>query len=178
MKRIALLALLISGCAGNGDTAAQTDTAAEATPPAATTTPQSDGNAPTDVAYAPALGVDLEAMSLQESGLYIQVLREGEGPRAVPGDRMGVHYTVSFADGTKLDSSFDHSPPAPYDLVLGQTPLIDGWNEGVTGMQLGEKRLLVVPYQLGYGAGGRPPQVPGYSTLVFEVELAAHTPAN
>ena len=39
-------------------------------------------------------------------------------------------------------------------------------------------RLLVVPYQLGYGAGGRPPQVPGYSTLVFEVELAAHTPAN
>jgi len=177
MKRIALLVLLLSGCAGNGDTAAQTDTAADGTPQVSATTPQSDGYAPTDVTYAAALGVDLEAMSLQESGLYIQVLREGEGPQAVPGDRMGVHYTVSFADGTKLDSSFDHSPPAPYDLVLGQTPLIDGWNEGVTGMRLGEKRLLVVPYQLGYGAGGRP-GVPGYSTLVFEVELATHSPAN
>lgn len=177
MKRIALLALLLSGCAGNGDTAAQADTAADVTSSVAATTPQSDGYAPTDVTYAEALGVDLEAMSLQESGLYIQVLREGEGPQAVPGDRMGVHYTVSFADGRKLDSSFDHSPPAPYDLVLGQTPLIDGWNEGVTGMRLGEKRLLVVPYQLGYGANGRP-GVPGYSTLVFEVELAAHTPAN
>ena len=178
MKRIALLALLLSGCAGNGDTPAQTDAGADVTPQVSATTPRSDGYAPTDMAYAPDLGVDLEAMSLQESGLYIQVLREGQGPQAVRGDRMGIHYTVSFTDGTKLDSSFDHAPPAPLDLVLGRTSLIDGWNEGVTGMRLGEKRLLVVPYQLGYGARGRPPQVPGYSTLVFEVELATHTPAN
>ena len=178
MKRIALLALLLSGCAGNGDTPAQTDAGADVTPQVSATTPQSDGYAPTDVTYAPGLGVDLEAMSLQESGLYILALREGEGPQAVPGDRMGVHYTVSLVDGTKLDSSFDHVPPAPYDLVLGRTSLIDGWNEGVTGMRLGEKRLLVVPYQLAYGTRGRPPQIPGYSTLVFELELATHTPAN
>ena len=118
----------------------------------------------------------LEAMSRQESGLYIQVLQEGEGPQAAPGDGMGVHYTVWTTDGSKLDSSFDHEPPAPYGIVLRQTPLIEGWNEGVTGMRLGEKRRLVVPYQLGYGESGRP-GVPGYATLVFEVELAEHTPA-
>ncbi|MGB5303111.1 MAG: hypothetical protein WBP17_08185, partial [Gemmatimonadota bacterium] len=94
MKRIALLALVLSGCAGNGDTAAQTDTTADVTPQVSATTPQSDGYAPADMTYAADLGVDLEAMSLQESGLYIQVLREGQGPQAVPGDRMGIHYTV------------------------------------------------------------------------------------
>ena len=61
-------------------------------------------------------------------------------------------------------------------MVLGRTQLIDGWTEGVTGMRLGEKRRLVVPYQLAYGAAGRP-GVPPNSNLVFEVELAEHTPA-
>jgi len=71
----------------------------------------------------------------------------------------------------------DRQPPEPLSMVLGQTRLIEGWVEGVTGMRLGEKRRLVVPYDLGYGPGGRPPQIPAYSTLVFEVELATHTPA-
>lgn len=176
MKRTAWLALLLTGCAGNGDTADQVD--ANPAPAAeVVASEQTDGNAPTNVTYAAALAVDLEAMSLQESGLYIQVLREGEGPEAAPGDRMGVHYTVWLTDGSKLDSSFDHQPPAPYGIVLRETPLIEGWNEGVTGMRLGEKRRLVVPYELGYGANGRP-GVPGYATLLFEVELAEHTPAS
>jgi len=180
MKRIAPLLVLLTACTGSADTTAQSSNSAdEPQQPQATPAVQAQedvGPAPTEVAFAEELAVDLEAMSLQESGLYILVLQEGEGPEAVPDDEMGVHYTVWFADGSKLDSSFDHTPPEPYGLVLGQTPLIDGWNEGVTGMRLGEKRRLVVPYQLGYGAGGRP-GVPGYSTLVFEVELAAHTPA-
>ena len=178
MKRIALLALVLTGCAGNGDTDAQVDAAADVSPEAsAVESPQEAGLSPTDVTFAEELAVDFESMDLQESGLYIQVLQEGEGPQAAPGDRMGVHYTVWLSDGSTLDSSFDHQPPEPYGMVLGQTPLIDGWTEGVTGMRLGEKRRLVVPYQLGYGTSGRPPSVPGYSTLVFEVELASHTPA-
>lgn len=175
MKRTALLLLLLTGCAGNGDTADQID--ADVAPVAEVAASQTtDGYAPTDIAYAEALAVDLESMSQQESGLYVQVLQEGEGPQAAPGDQMGVHYTVWTTDGSKLDSSFDHQPPAPYAIVLRETPLIEGWNEGVTGMRLGEKRRLVVPYQLGYGESGRP-GVPGYATLVFEVELAEHTPA-
>jgi peptidylprolyl isomerase len=178
MKRIALIPLLLAGCAGSGDSAAQTDDASDPAPEVQNVkSPQETGRTPTDVTFAPALGVDLEAMSLQESGLYIQVLREGEGPLTAPGDEMGVHYTVWVSDGTKLDSSFDHQPAEPLGMTLGKTQLIDGWVEGVTGMRLGEKRRLVVPYQLGYGARGRP-GVPGYATLVFEVELAEHMPAN
>lgn len=127
---------------------------------------------PREVTFAPALDVDLDAMERRESGLYVQVLEEGEGPRAEPGDSMRMHYTVWFPDGRKLDSSLDRAPPEPLPMVLGETPLIEGWTEGVTGMREGERRRLVVPYELAYGAEGRPPQVPPYSTLVFEVELA------
>ncbi len=177
MKRIAVAALVLAGCAGSGDTSGQGDASSDAAPmDQVAETPAADGYAPENVAYAAELGVDLEAMSLQESGLYVQVLEEGEGPQAAAGDAMGVHYTVWLTDGSKLDSSFDHQPPEPYGIVLRETPLIEGWNEGVTGMRLGEKRRLVVPYQLAYGAQGRV-GVPGYSTLVFEVELATHTPA-
>ena len=135
-----------------------------------------DTRDPRNVSFAPELGVDLERMDLQESGLYIQVLKNGQGPQAAYGDKLWINYTVWFPDGTKLDSSFDHQPPAPLDLVLGKRPLIEGWNEGVTGMRRGEVRLLVVPYQLAYGERGRP-GVPPYSTLVFELELAEHQPA-
>lgn len=132
---------------------------------------------PTEEEFAAELNVDLDEMERRESGLYVQVLEEGEGPPAAPGDSMGVHYTVWFPDGTQLDSSQDREPPQPLPMVLGQTRLIEGWTEGVTGMREGERRRLVVPYDLAYGAEGRPPQVPPYSTLVFEVELAEHAPA-
>ncbi|MFQ5690037.1 MAG: FKBP-type peptidyl-prolyl cis-trans isomerase [Gemmatimonadota bacterium] len=131
---------------------------------------------PRDIAFAPALGVDLDAMQRRDSGLYVQVLRQGTGAPAVVGDTMAMHYTVWLPDGRKLDSSFDHTPPEPLPMVLGRTRLIEGWTEGVTGMRLGEKRRLVVPYDLAYGPAGRPPQIPPYSTLVFEVELARHAP--
>jgi FKBP-type peptidyl-prolyl cis-trans isomerase FkpA len=175
MKRIAPLAVLLTACAGTADTSAQSDAAAPQEAPAIEN-PQAVGLAPSDVTFAAELAVDLESMSLQESGLYIQVLEEGDGPAAAPGDGLGVDYTVWLSDGSKLDSSFDHQPPAPLPMVLGRTQLIDGWTEGVTGMRLGEKRRLVVPYQLAYGAAGRA-GVPPYSNLVFEVELAEHTPA-
>lgn len=180
MKRIAPLALLLAACTGSADTSAQTSAAEEAqAAPAAEIqeTQEALGLTPSEVTFAEVLEVDLESMTLQESGLYIQVLEKGEGPPAAPGDELGVDYTVWLVDGSKLDSSFDHQPPAPLPMVLGRTRLIDGWTEGVTGMRKGEKRRLVVPYQLAYGARGRPPQLPPYSTLVFEVQLTEHTPA-
>ncbi|MCE2531242.1 MAG: FKBP-type peptidyl-prolyl cis-trans isomerase [Acidimicrobiia bacterium] len=114
-------------------------------------------------------------MEETESGLFIQVLREGSGPPAGYGDEMGVHYTVWLPNGSKVDSSHDHNPPEPLDMVLGATSLIDGWVEGVTGMRMGERRKLVLPFHLAYGPAGRS-GIPPYSPLVFEVELAEHIP--
>ena len=128
-----------------------------------------------EMTFADELAVDLGAMEETETGLFIQVLQEGSGPPAGYGDEMGVHYTVWLPNGSKVDSSHDHDPPEPLDMVLGSTALIDGWVEGVTGMRMGERRKLVLPYDLAYGPAGRS-GIPPYSPLVFEVELAEHIP--
>ncbi|WP_428276586.1 FKBP-type peptidyl-prolyl cis-trans isomerase [Candidatus Palauibacter sp.] len=127
-----------------------------------------------EIAFVDELAVDLDAMEETESGLFIQVLQGGSGPPAGYGDEMHVHYTLWLPNGSKVDSSHDRDEPL--ELILGSTALIDGWVEGVTGMRLGERRKLVLPYDLGYGEMGNPPRIPAYSPLVFEVELAEHIP--
>ncbi len=174
-RRVALVAALglWGGCGGDG--AGESDEASASAPSSGA----GSSGVVTDVrqiSFADELEVDLEAMERRESGLYVQVLREGRGRPAARGDAMGVHYTVWLPNGSKLDSSHDHSPPEPLPMVLGETALIAGWVEGVTGMRLGERRKLVLPYDLAYGEAGRP-GVPPYSPLVFVVELASHTPA-
>lgn len=163
-----LVLVLLAGCGGEGEPPGETP-APEGGAPAERSSPDAPVD-PRDLTFAPSLHVDLDAMERRESGLYVQVLEQGEGPRATQGDSLYVHYTVWFPDGRKLDSSFDHAPPRPLPMALGETRLIEGWTEGVTGMRVGEKRRLVVPYDLAYGAAGRPPQVAPYSTLVFEVD--------
>lgn len=179
-----LLAPLALACAGDaGEDAADGAESPDEAPAAAEVagSPETSG-APEgvvtdvrEVAFADELSVDLDAMEETESGLFIQVLREGSGPPAGYGDEMGVHYTVWLPNGSKVDSSHDHDPPEPLDMVLGSTALIAGWVEGVTGMRMGERRKLVLPYDLAYGPAGRT-GIPPYSPLVFEVELAEHIP--
>ena len=159
MRRIALFTVLLAACGGEQP---QTETEAGADPQAqaaaeneqagneiAVTNAPADAPVtdPRDIAWASSLQIDLDAMERQESGLYIQVLQEGEGPAAAPGDNMEVHYTVWLPDGRKLDSSYDHTPPAPLPMVLNETMLIAGWTEGVTGMRTGEKRRLSADVQ-------------------------------
>lgn len=101
--------------------------------------------------------------------LKIEVLKPGQGAEAIPGKRVHVHYTGTLTDGKKFDSSLDRGEP--FAFILGQREVIEGWDQGVKGMKVGEKRKLMIPGQMGYGERGIPGVIPPNATLVFEVEL-------
>ncbi len=103
------------------------------------------------------------------SGLEYVTLKEGTGPIAKSGQRVEIHYTGTLADGTQFDSS--RPKGTPFSVVIGTHGVIDGWDQGVPGMKVGEVRKLTIPPNLAYGTNGRPPQIPGNATLTFEVEL-------
>lgn len=104
------------------------------------------------------------------SGLKYEVLASGDGQAAQPGDTAVVHYTGWLVDGAKFDSSVDRG--TPFEFGVGQGRVIEGWDEAVALMKVGDKWKLTIPPDLAYGqrsvAGGL---IPPNSTLVFEVEL-------
>lgn len=102
------------------------------------------------------------------SGLYYIETKVGTGVQAKSGDMVTVHYTGTFIDGTKFDSSYDRGEP--FEFTLGQGNVIAGWDEGIAYMKKGGKAQLIVPSSLGYGAYDYS-SIPGYSTLLFDVEL-------
>ncbi len=106
--------------------------------------------------------------TVTKSGLKIIEVEPGDGG-AKAGDVVWVHYTGTLTDGKKFDSSLDRGEPIRF--VLGKKQVIAGWDEGIAGMKVGEKRALIIPSELGYGAAGSPPSIPPNSELHFEVEL-------
>ena len=103
-----------------------------------------------------------------ESGLYFISEKKGSGKNPVAGQKVKVHYTGTFLDGNKFDSSVDRGQP--FEFVLGQGQVIPGWDEGIAMMKKGGKAIMVIPSHIAYGPQGRG-SIPPSSTLVFEVEL-------
>lgn len=112
-----------------------------------------------------------------DSGLQYTILEEApeSAPVAQKGNRVTVHYTGWLDEkgqcGIKFDSSVDRGQP--FKFILGMGQVIRGWDEGVAGMKIGEKRRLVIPSELGYGAQGAGDLIPAHATLIFDVELLA-----
>lgn len=110
------------------------------------------------------------------SGLQYVDLEVGNGEEAVDGMLVTVDYRGWLTDGTVFDSSKNEGRE-PFEFTLGASQVIKGWDEGVKGMRVGGTRVLQIPYDLAYGANGKPPTIPGYATLRFQVELLAVNPA-
>lgn len=102
--------------------------------------------------------------------LKSETLTEGQGVTIANGQTAVVHYTGWLTDGTKFDSSVDRGEP--FEFVVGAGAVITGWDQGVLGMKVGEKRKLTIPSDLAYGDAGVGP-IPPKATLIFEVELLA-----
>jgi len=101
--------------------------------------------------------------------MKIEILQEGTGDAAKSGDLITVNYVGTLQDGTKFDSSIDRGQP--FTFTLGQNSVIQGWELGVAGMKIGEKRKLTIPPELAYGEQGAGGVIPPNATLTFEIDL-------
>ncbi|MEN9705123.1 MAG: hypothetical protein RLZZ393_1002 [Pseudomonadota bacterium] len=102
-----------------------------------------------------------------ESGLVFKSVKEGSGDSPKAEDQVKVHYEGKFVDGKVFDSSVKRNEPAVFPL----TGVIPCWTEAVQRMKVGGKAVVVCPPELAYGDEGRPPQMRGGATLVFDIEL-------
>lgn len=131
-----------------------------------------------NITPGPATPPAIEAQpTVTGTGLAIYDIAVGEGPAAVAGSTVTVHYTGWLEEtGTKFDSSLDRGEPFP--VTLGQDPpqVIAGWEEGLLGVQAGGKRRLIIPPDLAYGDTGSGSVIPPNATLIFDIDIVEVTP--
>lgn len=102
------------------------------------------------------------------SGLQYWDIKPGTGRMAERGNTVKVHYTGWLTTGKKFDSSVGGQP---FKFRIGAHQVIQGWEEGVSGMKVGGKRQLRIPPDLAYGKDGYPGAIPANATLIFDIEL-------
>jgi peptidylprolyl isomerase len=96
--------------------------------------------------------------------------KAGEGPEVENGKTVQLHYDLTLANGTRIDSSRDKIVPTPFTVVIGEGKSIKGFELGLMGMKPGGIRTIIIPPELGYGPAGRGKDIPPNATLRFEVE--------
>lgn len=168
---IAVLAALVAMTAGcDAPSTSQTAGSSQSSAPADSSSPSGSASSSTGAPSSPAKVAEADYKTL-DGGLKYATLAPGSGPEAKDGQRITMQYTGWLKDGKKFDSSFDH-PGSPFQFTLGAHEVIKGWDLGVKGMKTGEKRQLVIPSELGYGANGTPDgTIPPGATLIFDVQL-------
>ena len=115
------------------------------------------------------------ASSFTVQGVKVDIERQGTGSGALSGNVVTVNYVGTLPNGTKFDSSYDRNQA--FSFTVGGGQVIKGWDVGLIGMKVGEKRKLVIPPEMAYGAQGFPAVgIPQNATLVFEVELLKISP--
>lgn len=157
---VAAAFVLVAGCKGNTPEAPSAPKAEEVAKPA-------EAPAPAE-APKPETATQGKVMTT-ESGLKVEMLKEGDGPKAEAGQRVIVHYTGTLTDGKVFDSSVKRGQP--FKFILGRGQVIKGWDEGIGLLKIGSKAKLTIPPELGYGERGAGGVIPGGATLIFEVEL-------
>jgi len=104
-----------------------------------------------------------------DSGLRYKIIQKGDGKQAEKGNMVSVHYKGQLADGTVFDSSYKRNQPLDFQVGVGQ--VIQGWDEGICLLNVGDKARFVIPSDLGYGSAGAGGVIPPNATLIFDVEL-------
>lgn len=125
---------------------------------------------PENTTFAPQLGVDLDASTRLDGGLYYRDLTVGDGTLVQNGARLSVHYRGWLANGSLFDQR--QPPQQPFEFTVGTDNVIAGWHRGVVGMRVGGVRQLIIPPGLAYGDRAYGP-IPASSVLVFEVSAVA-----
>jgi FKBP-type peptidyl-prolyl cis-trans isomerase len=170
-----LLASLLACSPSTPEASKPTAAPAPTAPGAPANAPEAGATAysadPATLTTGPWTAVEPSAVVAAPSGLVTAVLKPGTGAVAEAGKTVAVHYSGWLVDGTQFDSSIPRGEPIRFPL--GQGRVIRGWDDGVAGMKVGEKRQLRIPFGMAYGENGRPPVIPPRATLVFDVELMA-----
>jgi FKBP-type peptidyl-prolyl cis-trans isomerase len=103
------------------------------------------------------------------TGIRYIILREGTGVMPKPGDKVSVLYVLKLLNGKQLDAAED--PKNPFVFRVRRDMVIEGWDQVLQLMKVGEKRMVIIPPELAYGTRGQPPKIPRSATLIFEIDL-------
>jgi peptidylprolyl isomerase len=174
-----VLALVAAGCGDSTTESAADKSASKAESEAKDQKPAPEPTAPTAQKATPTAGeADINTKPKVPKGsgaaptaLKAETLIAGSGPEIKSGQQATVNYVgVLFKTGTEFDTSWGKGKQ-PFQFALGSGSVIPGWDQGVLGMKVGERRRLTIPADLAYGAQGSPPKIGPNEALIFDIDL-------